>query len=368
MYYFLNARGLTAAEFTNAFSGIPTSVTSLDLSGNDLYRKTGAELSEAFSGIPTSVTSLNLSGNALYRKTGAELSEAFSGIPSSVTSLNLSWNNLGAKTGAELIEAFSGIPPWVREINIDGTSCHPAEYILERIFPSNIREAYYGNLISPEEITPTFEIDEQTLMKIIKFFAASDMPMGFLVCALLLDGKISNVVEEEKGDNQRYQDSRMLGAIAFYRKAACDATLKPIIEVMLWQIRATGENAVAQKELKKYRLTPREFFPRFDEFSDGIALAKDDNDLLDIADHSSTPVDVPFISLNSCLVLGLLLSAAVGVAGIALLWLSTPALVAIVGTGIISSTVASCCFFYNARQGNDRGDQRESGYECCGIG
>ena len=352
MYYFLNARGLTAAEFTNAFSGIPPSVTRLNLSRNDLGAKTGAELSAAFSRIPSSVTSLNLRGNGLDRK-----------------------------TGAELIEAFSGIPPWVREVNIDGTSCHPAEYILERIFPSNIREAYYGNLISPEEITPTFEIDEQTLMKIIKFFAASDMPMGFLVCALLLDGKISNVVEEEKGDNQRYQDSRMLGAIAFYRKAACDATLKPIIEVMLWQIRATGENAVAQKELKKYRLTPREFFPRFDEFSDGIALAKDDNDLLDIADHSSTPVpdisdifsqgevDVPFISLNSCLVLGLLSSAAVGVVGIALLWLSTPALVAIVGTGMISvATVASGRFFYNARQGNDRGNQRESGYEFCGIG
>ncbi|MBP6918368.1 MAG: hypothetical protein KBB94_05595 [Legionellaceae bacterium] len=345
---------------------------------------TAAEFKKAFTEIPPSVTSLWVFDHWLFERTGAELSEAFSGIPPSVTSLDLRSNGIFRKTVAELIEAFSGIPTWVREINIDGTSCHPAEYILERIFPSNIREAYYSNPISPEEITPTFEIDEQTLMKIIKFFEASDIPMGFLVCALLLDGTISNVVEEEKGDNQRYQDSRMLGAIAFYRKAACDATLKPIIEAMLWYIRTTNENVVVQEELKKYHFTPSEFAPCFDKFSDGIALAKDDNDLLDIADHSSTPVpdisdiydilsqgevDVPFISLNPCLVLGLLSSAAVGLVGIALLWLSTPALVAIVGTGMISvATVASCCFFYNARQGNDRGNQRESWYACCGIG
>ena len=84
---------------------------------------------------------------------------------------------------------------------------------------------------------------------------------------------------------------------------------------------------------------------------------------------SQGEVDASFISLNPCLALGLLSSVAVGVVRIALLWLSTPALVAIVGTGMISvATVASCCFFYNARQGNDRGNQRESGYECCGIG
>ena len=45
-------------------------------------------------------------------------------------------------------------------------------------------------------------------------------------------------------------------SIALYRKAACDATLKPIIEGRLWHIRTTSDNPVVVDELNKYHLMP----------------------------------------------------------------------------------------------------------------
>ena len=93
-------------------------MTALDLSWNDLHRKTGDELAQAFRDIPASVTDLNLSGNELHHKTVAELAQAFGGIPASVTALNLSGNELHHKTGAELAQAFRDIPAHISEITL----------------------------------------------------------------------------------------------------------------------------------------------------------------------------------------------------------------------------------------------------------
>ncbi len=68
MYYRLNIGGRTGVELAQAFSAIPASVTILDLSANELYRKTGVELAQIFSVIPTSVTSLDLRGMHLIEK------------------------------------------------------------------------------------------------------------------------------------------------------------------------------------------------------------------------------------------------------------------------------------------------------------
>jgi hypothetical protein len=65
----------------------PASVTTLDLSYNNLGNKTGAELAQAFAAIPASVTTLDLHGNSLDNKTGAELAQAFAAIPITVGDL-----------------------------------------------------------------------------------------------------------------------------------------------------------------------------------------------------------------------------------------------------------------------------------------
>ena len=196
--------------------------------------------------------------------------------------------------------------------------------------------------------------------------------MSFLGCALLLDGTITSTVDEEKADNHPYQNSRMLAAIAFYRKAACDATLAPIIEGRLWHIRTTSDNPVVVDELNKYHLTPIEFTSHYHMFApaeggDSFVLADLSNIPVPAISDSPDSAETPFISLNPWLVFGLFSSVAIGAVAIALLWSSAPAWVAIIGTGIVSvATVATCCFFYNARH-DDRDNQREREYARHGI-
>ena len=433
-------------ELKQIFSAIPASVTNLHI-GNNLYRKTAAELVEAFSGIGASVTNLDLSQNYLGSRPIAELKQIFSAIPASVTRLNLFLNNLGNRvledwTGAELAEAFSDLPASVTNLILSGNHLvhqqmravlakvlsglpasvtqiyiedianekHPvnyllADYMLETIFPSNMREAYYSALFSLDSIEPIFSINEQAIITLIKRFQASQTPTSFLVCGLLLDGTIRSTVDEEKN-----KDSRMLAAIAFYRKAARDATLKPSIEMRLCRTSATSDSPVVQHELKKYDLPSAEaFIPSYNKFAQDNAsdkgegllelvdysnasvpglsdflgeaeLAKGDDLLgyvghsssedlrptnhlqgvrhtLDNAENSIAPVpgisegESSFISLNPCLIFGLFSSVTIGAVIIALLWLSAPTLVAIIGTVTVSVTaVATYRFFHAARR------------------
>jgi hypothetical protein len=108
----------TGAELELAFKAIPTSVTTLNLSGNDLYNKTGAELELAFKAIPTSVTTLDLGWNHFGDTTVAELKLAFEAIPTSVTTLDLRMNYLDLKAVAELAQAFAAIPVSVTTLDL----------------------------------------------------------------------------------------------------------------------------------------------------------------------------------------------------------------------------------------------------------
>ena len=108
----------TADKVISAITYLPSGVTSLDLSSNNLGSKTGAELAKIFVAIPAGVTSLNLSINQLYNKTGAELAQAFTVIPARVTSLNLRYNHLHKKTFAELAKIFAAIPLRVKKVNL----------------------------------------------------------------------------------------------------------------------------------------------------------------------------------------------------------------------------------------------------------
>ena len=108
----------TDVELVTIMRVIPQSVTSLDLGFNFLGGKNGAELAAMMGAIPPSVTSLNLGLNHLGRKTGAELVAIMRAIPQLVTSLNLDGNDLGLKTGAELVAIMRAIPPSVTTLNL----------------------------------------------------------------------------------------------------------------------------------------------------------------------------------------------------------------------------------------------------------
>ena len=393
-----------------AFAAIPNSVTTLDLSLNNLDKKTGAELAQAFRAIPNSVTTLDLSGNNLRNKTGAELAQAFEAIPDSVTTLDLSLNNLGNKTGEELTQAFSAIPASVTTIafsgndvqnknmthlllslpssittiTIDGQSYHPTDYLIQKILPLDKQQAYFNNPFEP--IENDFQMDEPTLINLINLFQTNPTSQGYLLSALLLDGSIENLVDEaEINDPQGYEITRALLAIDFYRKAACDEALKPSIEYLLWHKRALRENDdtdLIRNKLNEYQLSPKQRLSNFEEFVNNTPLTEN-NTLLDIADHSNMPFQdinerlaiyktVPTINTNSTtetsyqatntdlitepsyptidpsLILGLLSSMTIGALAITLLWLNTPLWLAISGTIIVSAvSFAACHFFYS---------------------
>ena len=107
-------------KLESIFSNLPPEVTDLDLTGHDLFLKSGPELQRVFSFIPFGVTTLNLSGNQLGRKSGPELKIAFSGIPAGVKDLHLNGTELGGKSGTELKIAFSGIPMGVKALDLWG--------------------------------------------------------------------------------------------------------------------------------------------------------------------------------------------------------------------------------------------------------
>ena len=82
-------------------------------------------------------------------------------------------------------------------------------------------------------------------------------------------------------------------SIALYRKAACDATLKPIIEGRLWHIRTTSDNPVVVDELNKYHLMPNGFTSHYGMFGKGIPPTEGGYSVV-LADLSS--ISVPVVS------------------------------------------------------------------------
>ena len=107
------------------------------------------------------------------------------------------------------------------------------------------------------------------------------------MCALLLEGKISNAYTN---DDTSYTN-RTLAAIAFYRKAACDEALKPMIEELLWHKRAIEVDSEVLSALDQYKLEPKAESYSF--FSDASNRQKNKHrPLLDIADASDTPLPI----------------------------------------------------------------------------
>ena len=279
----------TVAELAEAFASIPATVTSLDLGFNNLGNKTVAELAQAFAGIPATVTSLGLGANNLRNKTGAELAQAFASIPATVTSLGLGSNNLRNKTGAEQINILLSLPASIISVNLNGKFLSPAEHVLAIIFPNHMNHIYHDNNIfcSPDVIESDVDINNDMLIKLVNFFQAHPTPMNCLVCALLLEGKILNAYTN---DDTNYTN-RTLAAIAFYRKAACDEALKPMIKGLLWHKRVIEVNPVVLYELDQYKLEPKaESYPFFSDASE--RQKNKHRPLLDIADTSVTPLPI----------------------------------------------------------------------------
>jgi Leucine-rich repeat (LRR) protein len=124
-----------------AFASIPDGVTTLDLSGNNLYLMSEAQLRGLKDVIPENVTTLNLSRNYLCLMSEAQLRVLKDVIPESVTTLNLSGNNLYLMSEEQLRVLKGLIPKNVTTLDLSGNGfCQMGEVLrpLKDTIPENV--------------------------------------------------------------------------------------------------------------------------------------------------------------------------------------------------------------------------------------
>jgi hypothetical protein len=109
--------GTSKEKLIPVFAAIPKKVLSIDLGWNFLNKLTSAQLITAFSALHNELSSLTLCHNYLssYKK---DLLAVFTSIPKSVTSIDLSDNELGEYTGDELVIMFAALPPGIKSIDV----------------------------------------------------------------------------------------------------------------------------------------------------------------------------------------------------------------------------------------------------------
>ena len=259
--YFLDKTG---NEIAAVFRAIPASVTSLDLSSNFFGDKSAAELAMAFAAIPLSVKSLNLSGNLFHNKTGDEIATVFRAIPASVTLLDLSGNGLNNKTDAEWIGLFSSLP-YVHTVMLENRTVNKYQLFADQLL-AQIEQLVLKDLPAlVTQIIPDFEIDEIALCRIIEVLEKKKTSTAYLVCAMLLDDSIQNMVRGKGPENQeKYDEKRSHDAVTFYLKSLNNKSspaIQDMISFKLWENKTVGNPAPSLlRRLGEFDIHPPEKF------------------------------------------------------------------------------------------------------------
>lgn len=125
------------------------------------------------------------------------------------------------------------------------------------------------------------------MIKFIEYFQKNPTPMNCLACGHLLRGLIENRAAKNLATNEEYMKHRDLLAIDFYRKAACDHELKPMVEHILWEMKTFhDEESAVYKKIAPFILKPMiEVHEKFqqDERRNCPELADNTGTLVDIS-------------------------------------------------------------------------------------
>lgn len=185
-------------------------------------------------------------------------------------------NKFLAEKKGQVVELLLNLPAHIKTILIDKQYTIDvfktvmqsllADEILKKFIngdflPCDIRDENKDNLISPAH-----PIDHNRFQKIIYFIQNRPFALGYLIAAFLYDGAI------DSQNIQANQTQRLFKAFSFYRKAAHDSSLKPIIEFLLWHKRTVyqqQEDSLITYELNQYQLTPEYLMPCFKFFKEG---------------------------------------------------------------------------------------------------
>ena len=282
---------------STTFEALPKSIQTLDLRNNMLGHKTCKALAAIFAELPSSITCINLSDNGLIFKSLSELATIFSALPKQVHTLELDDAIIDTKTTDEQAHFLVNLPSNITTLQLQNRRIHPETYLLDLIFPTESRNHYHEEICIENPITPHIHIDEKQLVMLIDYYQKRPLPIHDLVCALLLDGRIANTFHEHSKNIQQYPINRILLAIDFYRKAACDPELKIKVEHILWFMRTClgQDSAAIHQKLKPFKLSPDIDVYRF--------YQQDKREhILELEHHSDKPIDIRSIGLDKHLI------------------------------------------------------------------
>ena len=212
--------------------------------------------------LPASVTSLNLTNNDLYSKTAEELVQILAAIPKSVKYIDLEMNRL-SKFGE--VYLLSMLPLHVHMVKIDsGTfdlNAYWTEHLLEQLHKALGKTTIPERLEAIIAIKLPFEISEKRMARYITILEKSPKKTAPLLCALLLDyQQINTISAPETLLNAAYMEKRAHDAISFYGKAAHHPPLKPLISCILWEIKTVTSLESIRSRLEGLPIEPPNFF------------------------------------------------------------------------------------------------------------
>ncbi len=181
-------------------------------------------------------------------------------LPQTLTSLNLSGNYLWKKTEGELTQLLNGLPFNVETVVIDDETYYRDSYLVNQLLRkvSDLITKRNKDGLVFNAISLPVEIDETCLNRIIPLFEKQKTPIAFLICGLLLEGQISTITNEKYSplEYKEYMEQRTHDAISFYTKAALDSSTRPLVEFLLWELKLTCTLPSIQHRLSEYDLTP----------------------------------------------------------------------------------------------------------------
>jgi hypothetical protein len=118
-----------------------------------------------------------------------------------------------------------------------------------------------------EAIQPSEAINEHMLNIFIQALENRKTPLADLVCGLLLEGYIENMMPDRAMHPEQYMEKRTQDACMFYTKASRDQKLKPVTDILLWQQKTQGLESLHTR-LKQYDIpSPAAIMPSCDDFT-----------------------------------------------------------------------------------------------------
>jgi len=268
----INLSKPSVGDLKALLAAIPKGVKELCLRLNQLGFKK-AQLAEVFASIPPSVTFLDLRSNCLNILSSADLKIALAALPEGVRTLDLNVNDFDNKTDAQWIQLLSS-SPFVHQVIVHNRIINKFELYANQLLAQIEQLLLNDPQALVTSIKPDFEIDEVAMSRIIDILEKKKTSAAYLVCAMLLDYSIQNVMRGEGPENQeKYDEKRSYDAVTFYEKAIKIISSREIQDIVSSKVLKIKESDKLAPSLRQHWgkiSSPKNLLLNYSLFHQGI--------------------------------------------------------------------------------------------------